>query len=356
MVRKTAHRRLLNASAFLLLAVLALVGCRRQAQPELVLPTPVVAATVPATDDAGPTAGPVATRTLPPAPTADPPPATPSLVPPTSTPLPTSTPTPVPSPTPLPLATATAAPQADAGNDLSVAFVELGDTLNVRSGPGVRFPVVAELPPDATGIAAEDTGQTLIAGSTWVPIATDGAEGWVNSRFLIESVDTETFCAAEEALRLVDLLEQAIANQNGDALAALVHPERGLRLRYSWWNNEIVIPGDDVSGLFDDPTIYDWGVADGSGLPITGSFSDVLLPLLQDDLAGADLLSCDEITAGPTAGLVILPEGYEPVRFFSAHRAAPDDVPFDWGTWAVGIERWQGAYYLSYLVHYQYEI
>ena len=71
---------------------------------------------------------------------------------------------------------------------------------------------------------------------------------------------------------------------------------------------------------------------------------------------GAPRLACDEILHGPTAGLVILPDGYEQLHYFSAYRPAPESQEFDWGTWVIGVDRWQGQYYLSYLIHYDYEI
>jgi hypothetical protein len=151
-------------------------------------------------------------------------------------------------------------------------------------------------------------------------------------------------------------LRAAIAAQDGRALAALVHPERGLRLRLNWWNNEVRVSGPGVQALFSGTTEYDWGTNQGSGEPITGTFAEVVLPPLQRDLLPATERACDEILFGPTAGMAILPDGYQQVHFFSLHRPAPADVEFDWGTWVVGVERWQGAFYLSYLVHYRYEI
>ena len=74
------------------------------------------------------------------------------------------------------------------------------------------------------------------------------------------------------------------------------------------------------------------------------------------DLLGASQWACNELLYGPTAGLITLPEGYEAVHFYSAYRPAPATQEFDWGTWAVRVERWQGRYYVSYLVHYRYEI
>lgn len=250
----------------------------------------------------------------------------------------------------------TPSPQSPDPQTLSVAYVELGDTLNVRSAPGADAPVVAELPPDATGLSADTSLESLVGNSTWTWVEAEDASGWVNSRYLTEAVDPAAYCDDPAVQAIVDDLRRAIANRDGDLLAGLVHPERGLRLRHDWWNNEVFIPGEEVSGLFASDESYDWGMAGGSGLPITGNFSQVLLPPLDRDLAAATEQACNEIIHGPTAGMTILPEAYQPVPFISLMRPAPGDVEFDWGTWAVGIEQWEGRYYLSYLVHYAYEI
>jgi hypothetical protein len=38
------------------------------------------------------------------------------------------------------------------------------------------------------------------------------------------------------------------------------------------------------------------------------------------------------------------------------YRPAPADQELDWGTWVVGIERWQERYFVSFLVHFEWEI
>ncbi|MCA9979043.1 MAG: hypothetical protein KC413_24950, partial [Anaerolineales bacterium] len=67
-------------------------------------------------------------------------------------------------------------------------------------------------------------------------------------------------------------------------------------------------------------------------------------------------MRCNDILAGPTAGFVQLPEGYDALNYYSLYRPAADESGFDWGTWVVGVERWNGRYYLSYLVHFEWEI
>jgi uncharacterized protein YgiM (DUF1202 family) len=325
--------------------VIGAAACRAPAQPPLTLPTVAATAVIVLSPATTPTGELSLTATLPPAPTAVPPAtALPSVATATLPAAPATTPPVV------------AAPETGETVLYQVAFVAGNDTLNVRAGPGVDYAPVAQLPPDAAGIVVGDEGQTLLAGSTWVPVETSAGDGWVNSRFLTETVSREDFCGDPAVADLLADLQEAIASRDGAQLQRLVHPERGLRLLVSWWNEEIFLPGRETHALFAAPQAYDWGTEDGSGFPIQGTFAEVMLPRLERDLLGATVWSCDEIVHGPTAGMVILPEGYEQLHFYSAHRPAPAEQEFDWGTWVIGVDRWQGEYYLSYLIHYRYEI
>lgn len=172
-----------------------------------------------------------------------------------------------------------------------------------------------------------------------------------------QALSTDAFCGEEEARTLLEGLQMAVANEDEEQLAQLIHPEQGLRVRLSWWNPEVHLTGAEVETLLSSETSYDWGVEDGSGRDITGSFSEIVLPRLERDLVTAEEAGCDEILHGGTAGMVQLPEEYESGPFFSLYRPAPPDgIEMDWGTWAVGVEEWQGELRITFLVHYQWEI
>lgn len=346
-MRRNSLPLILSALALLIVSA----ACGGNEPPVLIVPTPATSTiAVPTTDSQSSTIAPAveippvagatvqSTATLPLMPTVAPPlpTDTPDVRPPTATPAPISEP--------------------EAAVDYRVAFVAANDTLNVRRRPGTNAAVIAELPADATGIQVIDEGETLLGDSLWLPVETAAGDGWVNSRFLTEDVGRDQFCADPEVNELLDALQEAIANEDGELLGELVHPDRGLRLRVTWWNNEILVTGKDIEALFRAPEQYDWGIEDGSGEEIRGSFGEIMLPRLERDLLGASEWACDEGQFGPTAGSTVLPEGYEAVRFYSAHRAAPADLELDWGTWLIGVERWEGRYYVSYLVHYRWEI
>lgn len=247
-------------------------------------------------------------------------------------------------------------PQPGPTPQYRVAFVAADDTLNVRSGPGVDNEVVAELDPGAPVDKVTGAGQ-LVEGSTWVPIQTDHVAGWVNGRYLTASVDSTTFCQEKEVDDLLADLKTAVAEKDGSSLAQLIHPERGLRLHHAWWNPEVLITREEARQIFTSSDSFDWGMQDGSGDPIVGSFSDKILPLLQEDLLAATETACDEILHGSTAGIVRLPDGYDAVHFYSLYRPGTEEFAgMNWGAWVVGIEQWQGDYFISFLVHFQWEI
>ena len=276
---------------------------------------------------------------------------------PTAVPSSTDTEAPTTSPANTPIATAvpaTATPPANTSNQTSYAviFVEPNDTLNVRSGPGVDFGIVGTVPPTATDIQITGSGQ-FVSGSTWVPIQRGGLSGWVNSRFLTQIVPDETFCGDTAVSSLLDHLKTAVANQDDAIFAQLIHPERGLRVRLLWYEAETQL---DNQNLFSDATSYNWGAAAGSGEAIIGTPAQVLLPRLQTDFLGATETACNEILHGGTPGFVVLPDSYTAINTYAFYRPGTEEYAgLNWGTWVVGLELWQGQYYLSTLVHYQWE-
>lgn len=260
-------------------------------------------------------------------------------------------------PTLAPTEEATAVPTVDINTDIEyrVVHVDENDILNVRSGPGASHDVVTDLAPGTAGVRVVGFGQT-VNDSVWVPINIDTSSGWVNSRFLTQDISGEEFCNDPEPAALLDQLRQAIQDRDGNLLAEIGNPERGLRFRHYWHEEGVRFENQQVNNLFNLTRSYFWGVEDGSGEDINGSFSDVILPLLERNLIQSTATACNEILHGGTAGLVQLPFRYEGINYYSLYHPAPADNEFDWGTWVVGIERWQDDYFVSFLVHYQWEI
>lgn len=251
----------------------------------------------------------------------------------------------------------TAVPTVDIDTEATyrIVHVDESDILNVRSGAGVGNSIVTTLAPGTTGVRIVGFGQT-VDDSLWVPINVDESSGWINSNFLTEEIPGDEFCNDPETAALLDELKSAVQNRDGESLAAITMPDRGLRIRRYWDSEGVRFENQQVNSLFDITESYFWGVQDGSGEDINGSFSEVMLPLLDRDLLGSTQTGCNEILNGGTAGIIQLPFRYEGVNYYSAYRPAPAGQELDWGTWVAGIERWQDEYFISFLVHYQWEI
>ena len=61
-----------------------------------------------------------------------------------------------------------------------VVNVRLDDTLNVRSGPGVRFRILYAIPPTACGVSV----QWGSCRGNWCRVTYGGRTGWANTRFI----------------------------------------------------------------------------------------------------------------------------------------------------------------------------
>jgi hypothetical protein len=267
--------------------------------------------------------------------------------------------TPAISPTsPEPTATVT---QAVVSQKYAVLLLGEGDLLNVRAGPGTENDILITLPPDARDLPY--TGNHQGEGeSSWVEIQLqDGTSGWVSGYFVTEQVASDQFCQDGRVVSLLDRFSQAINNQEGGELAAISSPTHGLIVQLNWWNPAVEFNSAEViKNLFISTTSYDWGVADGSGIPVTGSFKDNVLPVLGDITTREHTSICNVlesgVSAGGTAGLLTWPVEYQNLNYVALYRAAPEEQEFDWRTWVVGIEYVDGVPYIAVLIQYNWEI
>ncbi len=87
-----------------------------------------------------------------------------------------------------------------------VVKVESWDTLNMRSGPGVKSEVIFRLPHHAQGITMAG-GQQTVGRTQWVKISWQGKTGWVSKTYL--AVQTPTV-AADQATRSTDTVTDTV--------------------------------------------------------------------------------------------------------------------------------------------------
>jgi len=66
----------------------------------------------------------------------------------------------------------------------TVTRISVGDTLNIRSGPGMNFSIAAKLTNGATDIQIR--GEAVMNGNDeWVPITFPGGKGWTRQKYLV---------------------------------------------------------------------------------------------------------------------------------------------------------------------------
>lgn len=247
--------------------------------------------------------------------------------------------------------------------DSLYAVIQLGemDLLNVRVEPGLSSHVLFTLPSQQRDL--KPTGQEQVVDEvTWIEIELpDGATGWVSAQFLTEQVESSTFCQDAQVEALLERLIISVKERDGEALAAMVSPVRGLSLYHNVWNPPVSFDRSEVlQNIYISTVNYDWGIQEGSGLPLVGPFKELVYPKLQDVFSYPHTRHCNvleqNISAGGTSGLVFWPAEYANLNFVAFYRAAPESQELNWRTWVAGIEYINGIPYIAVLIQFYWEI
>ncbi|WP_376791765.1 SH3 domain-containing protein [Thermoflexus sp.] len=267
-------------------------------------------------------------------------------IPPTSTALPTPS-------QQAPTATVTPTPMA-LQRPFAVVLVQPNDQLNVRAGPGPDQPILATLPSNASGLLLTGREQT-VQGARWVEVRLpDGRIGWVNAMFLTQEVSPQAFCADPQGAALLDRLESAIRERNGQALAALISPIHGLRIHVNRLSDPVLIRPDQAVTLFTDETPIHWGVHPASAMEIVGPFRQAVLPDLLDVIDRPHERQCG-LLVPPVTYQPAWPEAYRAFNFYSLHRPGTPGNELDWRTWVVGVAYVDGRPYVAVLMQFFWE-
>lgn len=162
------------------------------------------------------------------------------------------------------------------------------------------------------------------------------------------------FCADIRGTEIINAFSKAIANKNGNALAALVSPTHGLDVRYFRNGNIINYDVEHAKFVFESTFQADWGFSFGSGEPVQASFQEIVLPSLQKVFTINSAITCNQIETG---GVTYFPEWqYTSVNFYSVYYSGSAEFGgFDWETWLIGIELIENKPYLMALSHFVWE-
>lgn len=164
---------------------------------------------------------------------------------------------------------------------------------------------------------------------------------------------------------LADRAKEAVTALQGKdltRLAALVHPEKGVRWSpYGYVrteeNGDLVSPAEKVGGLFQDGKVYTWGIFDGSGAPIEMTFTDYYQRFVYDrNFAAAPTVATNQIV-GQGNTRVNLSEAYPSGGFVEYHfPGTQENAGHDWASLRLVFEQKDGQWYLVGVVHDQWTI
>jgi hypothetical protein len=275
-------------------------------------------------------------------------------------PAPTAIPTntPEPSATPSPIRETPTPTRVVQPSNFAVVWISRDENLSVRLPAGISGEVVTQIPWDARDV--ELTGaETFLGSSRWVEVRLEEGvvKGWVNAWYLTEAVQPVDFCRDGTINELVQKFKTALANQDGEGLAELISPKRGLIIRLNWYSPEVIFTPAQVVNLFSSTEVIDWGIMAESDLQVSGTFSEVIWPKLEDVFTRQHEPHCNDLYFGASAREVIWPVELTNVNMINFYRAASEESnELDWRTWALGIEYVNGKPTLSILIHYMSEL
>jgi hypothetical protein len=265
-----------------------------------------------------------------------------------ATPFPTDSGTEGPAPTVAPAA-------EEPGRIYAVVLIPEGGTLEVRAGAGSGSRGSGSLTWDASGLGS--TGRVERAGpETWVELnLPGGGTGWADRKYLTEYVAPADFCEDGRASDLFVRLDVAAEKNDGQRLAKIVSPVHGLTVTYLHGGIPKVYDSEQAETAFSSDEIVDWGLGPGSGLPVRGTFADLVRPDLLTVFGGWFETHCNTIALGGASYTVAWPPLWKNINYYSVYQPGSPDVEMDWMTWLIGIEYAEGEPYLFSLSRYNWE-
>jgi len=164
----------------------------------------------------------------------------------------------------------------------------------------------------------------------------------------------------QDALSVAGKVIKAIENKSLASWSTYVHPEKGVKFSPYFYveDNDLIFMPEDLKGFTNSRKKYEWGVFDGTGLPIDMNFNDYYDRFIYDEnFTNAELISVDKfIGSGNTINNIkeYYPEATAVEFHFSGFEE--DLGGMDWRSLVLVLEQFNGQWYLVGVVHGEWTI
>lgn len=147
----------------------------------------------------------------------------------------------------------------------------------------------------------------------------------------------------------------ALRDQHLDVVAQMVHEEKGLTFSPEAFIDatDLQFSPDEVAGLMDDATVYNWGSHVASGMPLEMSFAEYYLEYVFDkDYAAAPQVSVGQRLAGQGSMIDNTGEFWPGSMFVEYHYPGSAQYDgMDWTSLRLVFQEAEGTWFLVGAVH-----
>jgi hypothetical protein len=175
-----------------------------------------------------------------------------------------------------------------------------------------------------------------------------------------EPAPIDTTAPQETASMAAGEVMQALQQRDMEALSTLIHPTSGVRFSpYAFvQDSDLVFMAEQIVVLLTDPTVYTWGVQDGTGFPIEMTFEEYFGRFVYDqDYVNAEQIGTNErIGIGNTIDNSL--EYYSGATVVEYHFSGFDSelAGMDWRSLRLVLRQEGSEWYLIGIIHDEWTI
>lgn len=215
-------------------------------------------------------------------------------------------------------------------------------------------------PSSERGLERVERRVTRIFAWIMAPVAAVIGLGWWLVQQAPAAVSGREQAGAEQTVpERSRLVLQALQASDWERLAALAHPGKGVRFSpYAFvrTDSDLVFMPDQLRAVATDETVYQWGLADGSGKPIEATLAGYLQGIARADYLSAPQVAYERILKQGNTRINIR-EAYPGAVFMEFHKpGAGEEADFTWSSLRLVFEQEKGVFYLVGIIRDQWTI